>query len=91
MSMMENLEKAIEGSKGYENTFFLTLTDENNQPVKNVKPAFVMGEYNILGIYDEENQGYWFTIPAELAYGQYMYNVTIDGETLQFNDKIRFK
>ena len=91
MSMMENLEKAIEGSKGYENTFFLTLTDENNQPVKNVKPTFVMGEYNILGTYDEENQGYWFTIPAELAYGQYMYNVTIDGETLQFNDKIRFK
>ena len=91
MSMMENLEKAIDGSKGYDNTFFLTLTDENNQPVKNVKPTFVMGEYNILGIYDEENQGYWFTIPAELAYGQYMYNVTIDGETLQFNDKIRFK
>ena len=91
MSMMENLEKAIEGSKGYENTFFLTLTDENDQPVKNVKPAFVMGEYNILGIYDEENQGYWFTIPAELAYGSYMYNVTVDGETLQFNDKIRFK
>ena len=91
MSMMENLEKAIEGSKGYENTFFLTLTDENNQPVKNVKPAFVMGEYNILGTYDEENQGYWFTIPAELAVGSYMYNVTVDGETLQFNDKIRFK
>ena len=91
MSMMENLEKAIEGSKGYENTFFLTLTDENNQPVKNVKPAFVMGEYNILGTYDEENQGYWFTIPAELTYGSYMYNVTIDGETLQFNDKIRFR
>ena len=57
MSMMENLEKAIEGSKGYENTFFLTLTDENNQPVTNVKPTFVMGEYNILGTYDEENQG----------------------------------
>lgn len=91
MSMMENLDKAIEGSKGYENTFFLTLTDENNQPVTNVKPAFVMGEYNILGTYDEENQGYWFTIPAELAYGSYMYNVTVDGETLQFNDKIRFK
>ena len=50
-----------------------------------------MGEYNILGIYDEEDQGYWFTIPAELAYGSYMYNVTVDGETLQFNDKIRFK
>lgn len=91
MSMMENLEKAIEGSKGYDNTFFLTLTDENNQPVTNVKPTFVMGEYNILGIYDEQNQGYWFTIPAELAYGSYMYNVTVDGETLQFNDKIRFK
>lgn len=91
MSMMENLDKAIDGSKGYDNTFFLTLTDENNQPVKNVKPAFVMGEYNILGTYDEENQGYWFTIPAELAYGSYMYNVTVDGETLQFNDKIRFK
>ena len=91
MSMMENLEKAIEGSKGYDNTFFLTLTDENNQPVTNVKPTFVMGEYNILGTYDEENQGYWFTIPVELAYGSYMYNVTVDGETLQFNDKIRFK
>ena len=91
MSMMENLEKAIEGSKGYDNTFFLTLTDENDQPVTNVKPTFVMGEYNILGTYDKENQGYWFTIPAELAYGSYMYNVTVDGETLQFNDKIRFK
>lgn len=91
MSMMENLEKAIEGSKGYENTFFLTLTDENNEPVKNVKPTFVMGEYNILGTYDEENQGYWFTIPAELAVGSYMYNVTVDGETLMFPDKIRFK
>ena len=91
MSMMENLDKAIDGSKGYDNTFFLTLTDENNQPVKNVKPTFVMGEYNILGTYDEENKGYWFTIPAELAHGQYMYNVTIHGETLQFNDKIRFK
>lgn len=91
MSMMENLDKAIDGSEGYENTFFLTLTDENNEPVKNVKPTFVMGEYNILGTYDEENKGYWFTIPAELAYGSYMYNVTVDGETLQFNDKIRFK
>lgn len=91
MSMMENLDKAIEGSKGYENTFFLTLTDENNQPVKNVKPTFVMGEYNILGTYDEQNEGYWFIIPAELAYGSYMYNVTVDGETLMFPDKIRFK
>ena len=91
MSMMENLDKAIDGSKGYDNTFFLTLTDENNQPVKNIKPTFVMGEYNILGIYDEENQGYWFTIPAELAYGSYMYNVTVDDETLMFPDKIRFK
>nr|DAO03832.1 MAG TPA: hypothetical protein [Caudoviricetes sp.] len=91
MSMMENLEKAINGSKGYENTFFLTLTDENNETVKNVKPTFVMGEYNILGTYDEENQGYWFTIPAELAVGSYMYSVTVDGETLMFPDKIRFK
>lgn len=91
MSMMENLEKAIDGSEGYENTFFLTLTDENDEPVKNVKPIFAMGKYNILGTYDEENQGYWFTIPAELSFGSYMYNVTVDGETLQFNDKIRFK
>lgn len=91
MSMMENLDKAIDGSKGYENTFFLTLTDENNETVKNVKPTFVMGEYNILGTYDEENQGYWFTIPAELAVGSYMYSVTVDGETLMFPDKIRFK
>lgn len=91
MSMMENLEKAIDGSEGYENTFFLTLTGEDNQPVKNIKPIFVMGKYNILGTYDEENQGYWFTIPAELSFGSYMYNVTVDGETLQFNDKIRFK
>lgn len=91
MSMMENLHHAINGSKGYENTFFLTLTDENNETVKNVKPTFVMGEYNILGTYDEENQGYWFTIPAELAVGSYMYSVTVDGETLMFPDKIRFK
>lgn len=91
MSMMEWKEKAIDGSKGYDNTFFLTLTNENDEPVKNVKPIFVMGEYNILGTYDEENQGYWFTIPAELSFGSYMYNLTVDGETLQFTDKIRFK
>lgn len=91
MSMMENLEKAINGSEGYENTLFLTLTDENNEPVKNVKPLFVMGKYNILGTYDEENEGYWFTIPAELAVGSNMFNVTVDGETLMFSDKIRFK
>lgn len=91
MSMMENLHHAINGSEGYENTFFLTLTDENNETVKNVKPTFVMGEYNILGTYDEENQGYWFTIPAELAVGSNMFNVTVDGETLMFSDKIRFK
>lgn len=91
MSIMENLHYAINGSEGYDNTFFLTLTDENNESVKNVKPTFVMGEYNILGTYDEENQGYQFTIPAELAHGSYMYNVTVDGETLMFPDKIRFK
>ena len=91
MSMMENLEKAFNCSKGYENSFFLTLTDENKEPVKNVKPIFVMGKYNILGTYDEENQGYWFTIPAELAYGSFMYNIIVDGETLMFSDKIRFK
>lgn len=91
MSMMENLHQAINGSKGYENTLFLELTDENGEKVKNVNPIFVMGKYNILGTYDEENQGYWFTIPAELSFGSYMYNVTVDGETLMFPDKIRFK
>ena len=51
---------------------------------------FKMGEYNILGNYDEENECYWFTIPADLAVGSYMYNITVDGETLKFPDKIRF-
>ena len=91
MSMMENLEKAIDGSEGYDNTLFLELTDENGEKVKNANPIFVMKGNKIQGTYDEENQGYWFTIPAELAYGSNMYRVTVDGETLMFPDKIRFK
>lgn len=91
MSMMENLHHAINGSEGYDNTFFLELTDENGEKVKNVNPIFVMKGNKIQGTYDEENQGYWFTIPAELAVGSNMFNVTVDGETLMFSDKIRFK
>lgn len=91
MSMMEWKEKSIDGSKGYENTFFLTLTNNDGELVKDAKATFKMGEYNILGTYDEEDEGYWFTIPAELSFGSYMYNLTVDGETLQFTDKIRFK
>jgi len=91
MAKMDNMQGAILGSSGYDNTFALTLTDDNGEPVSDVKAMFKMGEYNILGNYDEENECYWFTIPAELAVGSYMYNVTVDGETLQFTDKIRFK
>lgn len=91
MSMMEWKEKSIDGNKGYENTFFLTLTNNDGELVKDAKATFKMGEYNILGTYDEEDEGYWFTIPAELSFGSYMYNLTVDGETLQFTDKIRFK
>ena len=50
----------------------------------------MIGDTPILGTYDEENECYWFTIPAELTEKNAFYNITVEGETLQFPDKIRF-
>lgn len=88
---MENMQGAIIGSQGYDNTFAITLTNDSGEVVKDVKAMFHMRDYNILGVFDEENECYWFTIPAELAYGSYLYNITIDDEPLIFPDKIRFR
>ena len=81
---------AILASKGYDNTFFLILTYDDQTPVKNAKANLMIGDTPILGTYDEENECYWFTIPAELTEKNAFYNVTVEGETLQFPDKIRF-
>lgn len=88
--MMEYLSGAINGSSGTDNIFSVVLTNENDEPVKNVNAVLNIGKNSIAGSYDEENKCYWFTIPADMAIGSYLYNISVDGETLQFPDKIRF-
>lgn len=87
---MEYDSGAILASKGYDNTFSLTLTYDDQTPVKNAKANLMIGDTPILGTYDEENECYWFTIPAELTYKNAFYNVLVEGETLRFPDKIRY-
>lgn len=81
---------AILASKGYDNTFSLTLTHDDGSAVQDAEAILKVGEYNILGTYNEENECYWFTIPAELTYKNAFYNVLVDGETLYFPDKMRY-
>ena len=47
---------AILASKGYDNTFSLTLTYDDQTPVKNAKANLTIGDTQILGTYDEENE-----------------------------------
>lgn len=81
---------AILASKGYDNTFSLSLTYDDGSAVQDAEAILKVGEYNILGTYDAENKCYWFTIPADLTYKNDFYNVTVEGETLKFPDKIRY-
>ena len=81
---------AILASKGYDNTFSLTPTYDDGTVVKNATTKLMIGDTPILGTYDEENECYWFTIPAELTYKNAFYNVLVEGETLRFPDKIRY-
>ena len=87
---MEYDSGAILASKGYDNTFSLTPTYDDGTVVKNATTKLMVGDTPILGTYDEENECYWFTIPAELTYKNAFYNVLVDGETLRFPDKIRY-
>ena len=81
---------AILASKGYDNTFSLTLTYDDGTVIENATTKLMVGDTPILGTYDEEDECYWFTIPAELTYENQFYNVTVEGETLIFPDKIRY-
>lgn len=87
---MEYDSGAILASKGYDNTFSLTPTYDDGTVVKNATTKLMIGDTPILGTYDEENECYWFTIPAELTYKNAFYNVLVEGETLRFPDKIRY-
>lgn len=87
---MEYDSGAILASKGYDNTFSLTLTHDDGTVVKNATAKLMVGDTPILGTYDEENECYWFTIPAELTYKNAFYNILVDGETLHFPDKMRY-
>lgn len=87
---MEYDSGAILASKGYDNTFSLTPTYDDGTVVKNATTKLMVGDTPILGTYDEENECYWFTIPAELTYKNAFYNVLVEGETLRFPDKIRY-
>lgn len=87
---MEYDSGAILASKGYDNTFSLTPTYDDGTVVKNATTKLMVGDTPILGTYDEENECYWFTIPAELTYKNAFYNILVDGETLHFPDKMRY-
>ena len=87
---MEYDSGAILASKGYDNTFSLTPTYDDGTVVKGATTKLMVGDTPILGTYDEENECYWFTIPAELTYKNAFYNVLVEGETLRFPDKIRY-
>ena len=79
----------ILASGGYDNTFSITLT-RNGVPVTDINAEFKMGKTNIIGQYDADNQCYWFTIPADIAQGEHFYDICVEGETLEFPQKITF-
>lgn len=87
---MDYLAGHILASGGYDETFAITLTHDDGSPVKDAKAEFKMGQTNIVGQYDEENECYWFTIPADIAHGEQFYDVCVEGETLKFPQKITF-
>lgn len=90
--MVQFHEGAITTNSGYDVNFSISLTDDEQLAVGDAEDnvLFVMGDYQILGNYDEENECFWFNIPAELTDKNKMYNIVVNGETLRLPDKIRF-
>ena len=86
--MVEYLQGAIRASADYDNNFSVTVSDGTQAVVGDL--VLSIGDLNIQGNYDAQNECYEFTIPAELTEKNAFYNITVEGETLQFPDKIRF-
>lgn len=87
---MENLCGAINATKGQDNTFSITLNyDDGSSVPPSEEVALLINNIPYTGTYDEEEECWWFTIPADTTSETVLYNVTVNGETLMFSDKIR--
>lgn len=86
--MVEYLQGAIRASADYDNNFSVTVSDGTNPVVGDL--VLSVGDLNIQGNYDAENECYEFTIPTNTVSGKQDYQFVLDGETLVFPQKIYF-
>lgn len=86
--MVEYLQGAIRASADYDNNFSVTVSNGEEPVVGDL--VLSIGDFNIQGNYDEENECYEFTIPANTMSGKQDYQFVLDGETLVFPQKIYF-
>ena len=88
--MVEFLQGRFRVDADYDNNFFVSVTDDNNNPVKGELLLAVDDNLNILGTYDEQRECFTFNIPANTLSGVHDYQFVMDGESLTFPDKIDF-
>ena len=86
--MVEYLQGAIRASADYDNNFSVTVSDGTQAVVGDL--VLSIGDLNIQGNYDAQNECYEFTIPANTISGKKGYQFVLDGETLVFPQKIYF-
>lgn len=86
--MVEYLQGAIRASADYDNNFSVTISDGTEPVVGDL--VLSIGDLNIQGNYDAQNECYEFTIPANTVSGKQDYQFVLDGETLVFPQKIYF-
>ena len=87
--MVEYLQGRFRLDSDYDNNFSVSVTDDNNNPVKG-ELLLAVDNLNILGTYDEQEECFTFNIPANTLSGTHDYQFVMDGETLTFPDKIDF-
>ena len=80
--MVEYLQGAIRASADYDNNFSVTVSDGTNPVVGDL--VLSVGDLNIQGNYDAQNECYEFTIPANTLSGKQDYQFVLNGETLVF-------
>lgn len=86
--MVEYLQGAIRASADYDNNFSVTVSNGEEPVVGEL--VLSVGDFDIQGTYDAENECYEFTIPANTMSGKQDYQFVLDGETLVFPQKIYF-
>ena len=86
--MVEYLQGAIRASADYDNNFSVTVSNGTEPVVGDL--VLSVGDLNIQGNYDEQNECYESTIPANTLSGKQDYQFVLNGETLVFPQKIYF-